>query len=417
MFKKRWVYSWLKVFRQKALVKRAYYYDDLEFYLQNDFKVAGSFHSYNRSALHHKIVLLEGIFKVLQYNPICKTITVGAGVKVHEIMEELSKHGRRLINSGNFFKQTYVGAAINGTHGFGKNASIADQIIRIGGFQRIGIYPERFENCSWDDVQSMDLMSITAVTLNTAPEQSFKVTSCVCTLSEIDQHVEPLKASYREHNEDVVISSAYAVLPYSDKEDPVTLVAFYEDNNEVDVGDVPQKRKRVRPWHWWRVKLWWMIDGWFPPLRRYVQRAISFLKLKPFVVYTHPKDFDALYDPDPGLTGQTGGIKFSRWAYRPTYTCYNIALFVKPEDIEQVLRFSIDESERIKKTLLRCFIGCRVMCDKSDVWFTGNAHGPMVAVDWYCTPKNAKYLIQLQQAIQKKFNVRPHLGKTVLRGE
>lgn len=392
---KKFIYSWLEVFKKRALVTEVSNYEDLYARLNEGFRVSGNFHSYNKSALHKKVIQLRGEFETLQYNPYCKTIRVGAATKIKAIMEELVKHGRTLPNSGNFFEQTIGGAILGCTAGFGKSASIADAALQMEATFLIG--GELFTYVT-DDISLAKNESFRAVThlvLKTIPTRSFKVTNCVCNLSDVK-------------NDNTM--KAYAVLPYSDPNDPVCLIANYEINTTGKVAS-SVRRKKARPWHWWRVKLWWKIDQFFPPLRRWIQRALNFLKLKPFVIYTDPNDWDALYDPAPGLSRKHAD--FTRWSYRPTFVAWNTALYVHPADTKDLIRYAVSESEKLKSTLLRCFIGVRPMTDKSSVAFTGNAEGPVDAVDFYCSPKDSKYLIQLQKRIQKKFMTRPHHGKTV----
>lgn len=391
------VYSWLKVYSRRSIVKQAKFYTDLEWYLKRGYKTSGTFHSYNKSALHNKIVQLDGHFKTIEYNKLCETVRIGGGAKIKDIMVELLKHGRRLPNSGNHFEQTFAGAAITGTHGFGKEASMADFVLSFEAYYKVRWRKVELRTSSDpSDLRHPDLVSVTYLILKTKPVQSFKVTNCVCRLSDI----KPTDKA-----------RAYAILPYSHK-DPITMIAEYENNDEVEVADIPV-RKRTRPIQWWRVKLWWFFDGYFPMLRKIIQRNLNYLKMKPFTVYTHPNDYDALYDPDPGLTGQTGGIKFSRWAYRPTYVAYNVSVFSNPSETVDIVRFAIRRSEELKSSLLRCFIAVRELSDQSRVSYTGNARGAVDAIDLYCSPRNAKHLVKLQKEIQSKFDVRIHYGKTV----
>jgi hypothetical protein len=398
---KKKVQSWLGVFKQETDYKEVTEYSDLLEHLEQGYKPSGSFHSYNRQALHEKTIVLKGRFDKLKYNPICETIQVGAGVSIREVMEELLKHDRKLLNSGNYFEQTFVGAAIGGTHGYGLHSALADSVLQFEGvfdiagelFIMIANHP--------NDLRNPYLKAVTWAVVATEPTKSYKVTNCVCNLSDIGPNVDG-------------IAQAYAVLPYSDPQNPVCMIAQYETNTEVKVGDIAPK-KRTRPWHWWRVKLWWKIDQFLPTSRKIIQRVLNFIKLKPFVIYTHPNDYDALYDPDPGLTGTTGSVSFTRWAYRPTHTCYNISVFARPEDTADIILFATSEAEKLKSTLLRCFIAVRCLQGQSHVDFVGNSDGDRDAIDLYCSPKHAKYLIELQTRIQNKFDVRPHYGKTVLR--
>lgn len=395
------VESWLGVFKKLTKYEEVGDYSSLLKLLEQGYKPSGSFHSYNRAALHDKTIKITGRFDKLEYSEKYEVIQIGASTTIRQIMEELLKYDRKLLNSGNFFEQTFIGAAITGTHGYGENSPLADSILQFEGVYDVN--GELFVMVSHDpsDLRHPDLKAVTWAVLATAPTESYKVTNCVCKLSDVGPNVKG-------------IAQAYAVLPYSNPQDPVCLIAHYESNTDVIVPKM-KRYKRTRPWQWWRVKLWWKFDQYLPFTRRFIQRVLNFIKLKPFVIYTHPHDYDALYDPDPGLTGTTGKVSFTRWAYRPTHTGYNVSLFAKPEDTADIITFAIEQSDRLKRTLLRSFIAVRCLQGQSRVDFAGNADGPRDAIDFYCTPKHAKYLIELQRRIQDNFDVRPHYGKTVFK--
>ena len=403
------IQSWTGVFKQSAQVIDVADHAELREALKFPAKVIGSLHSYNDSALFHRVIRLGDEFKYLSIG-YDSTLAVGAATQIKDIMQYLLEYNLRLPNSGNFREQTVAGALIGGTHGFGMQASMADMVTTFAGYFR-----GRDRDIVWrtgqspSDLRNPDLLAVTDMILKVVPLQSVEVTNCVCRLSDIKPHTTDS-------------ARAYAVLPYSG-DDPVCTIADYrpatttkEDGTKQVVdydgsADEPLYKKGRLPWKWWRLKAWWAIDAFFPPLRRWVQRGLSFIEMKPFTITTHPRDIDALYDPYPGPDGSS--LRFSRWAYRPTFTCYNTALFVLPEDVEEVVRFAISESEMIHRTLLRCFIGVRELRDSSNVTFAGNFEGPVSAVDLYCSPKHADKLIALQKRIQDKFWTRPHHGKTV----
>lgn len=125
-----WIQSWLGVFGQEAHVIEVDTIDELrEVLAEGPCKVVGSMHSYNRAAIADTVVKLGRDFKQLEYHPENQTCTVGAACTVREVMEFLMEHDRRVVNFGNHMAQTYVGAAIGGTVGFGESASVVDSII------------------------------------------------------------------------------------------------------------------------------------------------------------------------------------------------------------------------------------------------------------------------------------------------
>lgn len=398
------IQSWTGVFKIKAAVIDCNSHRDIYKALKYPSKVIGSLHSYNQMPLAPRVIKLGSYFDytiLLTNNPGNHLVQVGASTKIKDLMNYLVKHDLRLKNSGNHREQTIAGALIGGTHGFGKNAPMADSVTS---FQ--GVWRNRDNSLDYrmstnaSDLRRPDLLCVTEVTIEVVPCTSYKVDNCVCRLSKIEPH-------------STDTARAYAVLPFSGK-DPVVTVADYTPVTDTPAYKIKRVKKKSLPWKWWRLKIWWALDRFVPPIRRVVQRALGLINMKPFTLYTHRHDIDALYDPFPGPDGPEGNLKFTRWAYRPTYTCYNISIFVRPEDVKNVIKYAIYESDQIRWSLLRCFIGVRELSDTSKVSFAGNFEGPVSAIDFYCTPKHADDLIWLQRKIQNRFWTRPHYGKTVL---
>lgn len=366
------IQSWTGVFKKKnALVTTCDTQEELEQAFKPP-KVVGSFHSYNKSALADNVIVLGEGFKKLEYDEVTQTCRVGAAVTVNELMSFLLDHHRRLINRGNYGKQTFVGAALNGTHGFGPDATMYDQIISKKEYNGV----------------------ITEVTIDTSPLTRSKVDMYTTYLSQIRGQ------AYQRF---------YAVLPYSNK-NPICLVVEHEPyegkEEHKNHEHLPIKKIPLT------LRLWWWADGRFPIIRKYFQRASDLIRIPDKVMYTNSHDYDSLYHPFKGIDG-TGEYKFSLWAYKPTHVSYNMALFIKPEDTEHFIQFAIEKGEKLKSGLFRNFIGVRELTTKSDYEHAGNFEGPVNAVDFYCSPWNAKYLIELQRILQDKFWTRPHNGKTV----
>ena len=339
-------------------------------------KVAGSFHSYNEGALSEKVIVCN--YRDMEFNKNNNTLTVSAGCTIDDVIEELLRHGRRLINRGNFSKQTYIGAAVTGTHGFGPMATLMDQVIRT---RKLG------------DV-------ILSVTINTAPLTSYRVRHSSALLSET------AKRQNRQR--------AYAVFPYTGK-DPVCFRANYKEVKGRFDLEVHQYGENTEPP--FALKLFWCIDEHIPIMRRLAQKVIGFIHGINFkfnnVMYTHPLDVDAIYDPMPGLAGKSTW-NFGAWSFRPTFTSDNIAMFIPVKDTEQFILDAIEIGEGLQRNLFKGFIGVRELTDKSEYENAGNHMGPVNAVDFYCSPKHSKYLQELQHRLDARYiAVRKHHGKSV----
>jgi hypothetical protein len=411
------VSSWMGCFKQNTYYHIVNTQQGLrhifEKYSGRDIKITGRRHSYNKASFAKIMVELGSGFSQIIYNSVNNTCYVGAAVTIEEVMIDLVQQERRLINSGNHRAQTYVGAALTGTHGYGANATIADQIIS---FDALVWENNRYSYMFDLDpmyLNNKDVKAVIGVTIITAPLTAYKVTSCVCRLDDLKSH-DPKKKM-----------RSYAVLPYSSNKNPVCIISDYEPTPEVYATEKPVWLKnRVDrnpnfklPLSWWKLKVWWLVDGWCPPLRRFIQWGINYVKMKPYRYVVNRFDIDGQYHPFEGLDGKQFGDDsnpiFKLWAYKPTFTCFNISLFVKPEYAKDFILELIFQARKIDKNLLRCFIGVRELIDKSNVEFAGNSSGPVSAIDFYCSPRKYLKLIKLQQVMQKRFDTKSHLGKTV----
>lgn len=391
--------SWLGVFKQPGLKIEVDSLVDLRKAIIDypEAKVVGKFHSYNRAALAPVVIIIGPEISKKYFDPFDKTLSVSGAITIEDAMNYCLMHGRRLISSGNHRAQSLIGATLT-THGFGPKAFMAEA---VESFIAINSDGEVVAGHNASQMYDENIRCIFSITIKTAPLTSYEVTNCVCRLSKIDPDVKD-------------VARAFAVLPYSG-DDPVCIVADYRQKS-YHLPIMPEKPKKPVlskfPWRFWRVKLWWWVDCTFPFLRKIIQRALSYTKTREWKVITDATDIDSMYHAWPSVDS-IHDPKFMLYAYRPTYICHNTALFFHLEDLKAALKFAIDEANEIDPTLLRCFIGVRILSTKSDIWWAGNYGRPVAAVDLYCSPKKAHKLIQLQRRLQANFKTISHRGKTV----
>ena len=93
-------------------------------------RVVGSRHSYNDCFYSHSILVSLAEFTELgPVDPQRLTITVGAGITIRELCDHLDKQGYALPHAGSAGQQTFVGAAITGTHGFCRQGGLIAELI------------------------------------------------------------------------------------------------------------------------------------------------------------------------------------------------------------------------------------------------------------------------------------------------
>lgn len=385
--------SWMGVFKQVSKVHTVNSVIELQDLVQEflrngtPFKVVGKYHSYNRAALSRNVIELGDNFNNIGL-PSDDTAIVGAAVTVEDVMLKLMNRNRCLINSGNYRKQTLVGAILTGTHGFGDSASLVDHVEYANGINYKG---ELKVGVPAKDIKS--LCAVVNVVVRHRELCRYMVINKVTTL-----------CAYKPSK-----TSAFAVLPYSDSKNPVVIAAEYAEIPLDHHASHLPKKVSSKPSFW--LKAFWKFDDWMPSIRKWIQRKTRSMVGARWTVVTDEHDIDSRYDPDPGA--DYPGKSFLRWCYRPSLTSYNIALFVEPEDLTCFIRSAIIEANKINPNLLRCFIGVRHLSDQSKVSWAGNGKGPVFAVDFYCSPRHAEDLIQLQRVLQACFDTRRHLGKTV----
>ena len=129
---KRRIASWIHVYRGDAEARIPH--DEAKLcadMAKGCYSCVGKSHSYNGVQIVpgiNAMMMEEGGLGRMDYDPATGIATVGASVTVEQLKRFLLKHDRRLINSGNYMKQTVVGALATGTHGFGDRGVMADAV-------------------------------------------------------------------------------------------------------------------------------------------------------------------------------------------------------------------------------------------------------------------------------------------------
>lgn len=392
LFFKKKLSSWLRVHEINSMHTVANDIKELKYAIDLGAKPIGSLHSYNKIALHKKTVSLGKSFEFLKYNEKKDTLFCGASAKIDDIMIYLNQKHRRMVNCGNYRKQTIIGAVLT-TSGFGNDSMIVDSVIGAA------VLDDNLEIKYIHDMSKIhDYRVVLALEIRTLPVQSFLFESHVKRLSEVKFYGQ----------------MAVSVLPYSDPIRPSCLVSTFEPNYSQEHSFASLSKIKFGFFKNWRLHLWWWVDANIPMLRRAVQRFVSFLRIKPTQIVTSPFDYDYLYHPWPQLDSIEDRPNFLLWAYKPTLTSYNLAFAINKDQFIQCIQFIIKEADKIDKTLLRCFIGCRYMSNKSKVTWAYNYSGPKVMIDLYCTPSKHKKLEILQRRVIDRFEAIPHRAKYMI---
>jgi hypothetical protein len=301
------------------------------------------------------------------------------------------RHGRRLLNAGNFREQTIGGVVMSGTHGFGPRATVAEAVKKFH-----YVSPDH----SW--IQSSERVATgtpcVAFDLETGPLTAFEVVNCACRLSGLPTGKEAWRG--------------YTVFPYSHPTDPICFVVeYFPTDREPTYFPRVKPMMAHSPWKWRLLNAWWTLDYFAPRLRKLVQRGLGQFEFRRWSMVTDRHDIDAQYHPWPTLDGMDDP-KLGLWAYKPTYTCHNVALFSSPEDTSSLIRYAIKVARKINPSLFRCFIGVRQLSTACDVQWAGNYIKPRDAIDFYCSVDHAEDMRILQQRIQAEYDVIPHRTKT-----
>ena len=93
-------------------------------------RVMGAKHSWSRGIVTgDTLVSLDGMNRILEVDREHLQVRVQAGIRLHELIEQLAEHGLALENLGSIAAQSLAGAIATGTHGTGREyRCLADQV-------------------------------------------------------------------------------------------------------------------------------------------------------------------------------------------------------------------------------------------------------------------------------------------------
>ncbi|WP_324827208.1 FAD-binding protein [Qipengyuania zhejiangensis] len=379
---------------------------------QGHYCCVGQSHSYNGVQLvpgTNAMMMREGGLDRLDYDPGTGIATVGASVSIEQLKRFLLQHKRRLINSGNYMKQTVVGALATGTHGFGDRAVMADavtQVVFLDGAGRRVTLDRGDPGFAHIALSFGTIAPIVELSMETVPVEAFVSTSHVSRLSKLEQ----LKKG--------TVAANWIVLPYSNLDDPVmmlhTLAPCAQAERHAD-----RKPKWFSPGFLAKLIIghYQKLDRFLPKLRRPLQRFVDRLDVTQRTqIQTDPEDLDYLYDPKPGLSSERAP-DILRGMFSTTYTGYNLAFFVPLEKAQAVVRFIMREADDLRDLgfFLKGIISVRELPGTSDLVFAANHKQPMAAIDLFADPRDYAWLERLQcQVMQYEPATRPHFGKSAM---
>lgn len=407
------VTSWMKVFFGNAYVSRPADEPALIAALAGrPYSCIGQSHSYNGIQVIPGITALhmgQSRFDHLSYDPVTETATCGPSVKVLTLKQELVKHGRRMLNSGNYMEQTVIGALSGGTHGYGPEPVIAQAVTALtfldGRGQKVTLTRDD-PDFPYATLSFGTIGPILSVTLRTAPTQSYQSDAWVTRLSK--------KAVLSKG----AMAVSTAIVPYSDPADPLIMLHTLRTATE---GKGPRASRTalfsLAGLIDFALRRLWAFDRMFPAARYWLQRAAD--RINPRThrrVITARDDLDYLYDPEPLLKSQRAPDLLTGF-FATTFTAYNLAFFVPLDRSDEVVRFLMLEADKLRPLgfVLKSLIGVRELPDTSDLPFAGNFDGPVAAIDLFADVRDYAWLERLQRAVTSYFpGVRPHWGKSAI---
>ncbi|WP_162814941.1 FAD-binding protein [Erythrobacter aureus] len=411
---KRWIRSWINVFRCETEARVPADEARLGKLIgEGEYTCIGKSHSYNGVQVVPGVTAMmmrEGGLKTLTYDAATETVRVGASVSVRDLKLFLrDEHGRGLHNSGNYMEQSVIGALATGTHGFGPRAVMADSIVELtflnGTGQRVTL-KRGDPDFAYVALSFGTIAPIVELVLETKPLEPYVSVSSMSRLSKLGE----LKQGS--------IAANWAVLPYTDPDDPVIMLHALA---ECDKGQEPSAHPEAKGGSgWfakWFLKRYYKFDRFLPKLRRPMQRFIDWLDLKQSErVVTDPGDLDYLYDPKPGLK-ENRAPSITRGLFSTTYTGYNLAFFVPLEKAPAVVKFIIHEADALRDLgfYLKGIISVRELPGEAGPHFAANARQAMAAIDLFADPRDYAWLERLQLLVmQYEPDTRPHFGKSAL---
>ncbi|NJO13851.1 MAG: FAD-binding protein [Rhizobiales bacterium] len=213
------VESWMKIFFGDAYVTTLANEDALTAALPGRaYSCIGQSHSYNGIQVIPGITALhmgQSQFKQCTYDPVTETATCGPSVKIVELKQELLKHRRKMLNSGNHMEQTVIGALSGGTHGYGAQAVIAQSVTALtfldGRGEKVTL-TQGDPDFPYAALSFGTIGPIISVTVRTAPLERYQSDAWITRLSK--------KAALARGA--VAVTAAF--VPYSDPADPLIML-------------------------------------------------------------------------------------------------------------------------------------------------------------------------------------------------
>ena len=352
--------------------------------------------------------------KSIEYDYATQEVTVESGVTIEELKFFLRPLGRQLLNSGNYMKQRVIGALVTGTHGYGhENAIMADGITAVKLLNEDGEIVEINDEATlkYLRVSFGYLGVIVSIKLKTKPNEQYKVTQQLLTLSKLQSTLDDI--GDQPH--------AFTMFPYSDAQDPYIGLVFlekldsYHPPKEVSVGT-----PTIGSISWAIIKLFWTIDARFPIIRPFVQRLIGIFarRREDEIIITSPEDLDYLYDYHPMLESERNPSILKKF-FTTTFTAYNIGVFVPRNELVDLFSFIHTLGKRFKNQRPRRYfknsIGTRYVGKSTKSAMAGNFEVESYSVDIFFSTTDLKFAEAVQDEIAKQFTVRPHWGKSILK--
>lgn len=407
------VQSWMGVFSAHAYVRKLADRDALSAALPGrPYSCIGQSHSYNGIQVIPGITALHmghSQFKTCEYDPVTQTATCGPSLKIVELKQILLSHRRKMLNSGNYMEQTVIGALAAGTHGYGAQAVIAQSVVALTFLDGRGAevtLRQGDPDFPYAALSFGTIGPIISVTLRSAPLEKFQSDAWVTRLSK--------KAALARG----ALAVTTTFVPYSDPADPLIMLHTLRPANpgkaaRQSKASVFSKKGLAE----WLLRRLWAFDRMVPVFRYWLQRAADRYNPRSHKrIITAEDDLDYLYDPDPGLKSQRPPDLLTGF-FSPTYTAYNLAFFVPIARADEVVRFIMQEAQRLRPLgfVLKSMISVRELADASDLPFAGNFGQPVAAIDLFAEVRDHARLADLQRAVTRRFpGVRPHWGKSAI---
>lgn len=407
------VESWMKIFFGDAYVTPLATEDELAAALPGRaYSCIGQSHSYNGIQVIPGITALhmgQSHFKQCSYDPVTETATCGPSLKIVELKQELLKHRRKMLNSGNHMEQTVIGALTGGTHGYGQQAVIAQSVVALTFLDGRGMkvtLTQGDPDFPYAALSFGTIGPIISVTVRTAPLESYQSDAWITRLSK--------KAALARGA--VAVTAAF--VPYSDPTDPLIMLHTLRP---ASAGKAARQSGSsifsLKGLTEFLLRQLWAFDRLVPAFRYWLQRAANRLDLRSHKrIITAEDDLDYLYDPDPGLKTQRAPSLLTGF-FTTTYTAYNLAFFVPIDRTDEVVRFIMLEAAKLRSLgfVLKSMISIRELSDASDLPFAGNYGQPVSAIDLFADVRDYAWLERLQRAVTSYFpEARPHWGKSAI---